>query len=730
MNRPQPAEGTFAAQKYAPVNPCSHEGAHEGPRGYAHSLKDGATFVVLDEHGDINRGGWGHQGLYHGDTRYVSRLALSIEGAPPVLLYAATRHDNSAYVSHLLSPEFSAGGQTIDAGAIHLERTVTVSAARYYEQLHLTSYALEPVLVRVGYEIGADFRDMFEIRGIERAARGDASAAEWNGGDVSWSYVGRDETRRETRVCFDPAPDSCGGNRAEFLLRLEPRQLATLNLVADCGDASAGAMEASHCTAAAGQVATERRRAAAARCDVRTSNELYNRWLERSAADLDMLTTPVATGRYPFAGLPWFNAIFGRDGIITALETLWVDAGLARGVLTTLAEHQATTVDEASDAEPGKIVHEMHDGEMAQLGEVPFHRYYGTSDATPLYVILAGRYLEATGDVELIRNLWPHIDAALRWISDFGDCDGDGFIEYRSSPHGLLHQGWRDSPDAVFHADGTPVEGPVALCEVQAWSYKALCHGASIARLLGDMKRSSELNTCAARLRKQFHEAFWSAEIGTYAMALDGGKRKCLVSTSNAGHTLGGIAQTAYAARVASELVSPAMFNGWGVRTVSANAARYNPASYHNGSIWPHDNAMLADAFRRCRMNQYAALLLQTFAEASARLEMHRLPELICGFPRDPDLGPTPYPSACAPQAGSAGAVFLMLASAFGLRLDAFGRKVIFEQPVLPDGLDEIEIHDLVVGEGTIDLAIYRRAGKVAVAVARNEGRLQVQIVP
>lgn len=730
MTRARAAEATFASQKQAPVNPCSLEGSHEGPRGYAHSLKDGATFVILDEYGDINRGGHGHHGLYQGDTRHLSRLSLSIEDAPPVLLYAATRPDNSAYVSHLLSPAIVAGGQNITAGSIHLERTVTVSAARYYEQLRLTSYALDSIFAKVSYEVEADFRDMFEIRGIQRRERGDLGAAEWKRGDVSWGYVGRDGIERRTRVRFIPMPDSCDANRAEFSLRLDPRQVVALNLVVDCGESDAGTLEASHCIAAAGQVATERRRAAAARCDVRTSNESYNRWLERSASDLDMLSTPVANGRYPSAGLPWYNAIFGRDGIITALETLWLDAGLARGVLATLAEHQATTVDEASAAEPGKIVHEMHEGEMARLGEIPFRRYYGTSDATPLFVVLAGRYLEASGDVKLIRNLWPHIDAALRWISDFGDCDGDGFIEYRSSADGLLHQGWRDSPDAVFHADGTPVEGLVALCEVQAWAYKALCHGASIARLLGDTKRSSELNAGAARLRKQFHDAFWSTELGTYAMALDGNKRQCLVSSSNAGHTLGGIAQTAYASRVASELLSPAMFNGWGVRTVSADAARYNPASYHNGSIWPHDNAMLADAFRRCRMNQHAALLLQTFAEASAALELHRLPELMCGFPRDPDLGPTPYPSACAPQARSAGAVFLMLASAAGLRLDALGHRVIFEQPVLPEGLDEIEIHDLVVGDGTLDIAIYRRAGKVAVAVARNEGRLQVQIVP
>jgi len=282
----------------------------------------------------------------------------------------------------------------------------------------------------------------------------------------------------------------------------------------------------------------------------------------------------------------------------------------------------------------------------------------------------------------------------------------------------------------VFHADGTPVEGLVALCEVQAYAYKALCHGAAISRRLGDTKRSSELNSAAAGLRQRFHDAFWSPDLGTYALALDGRKRQCLVSSSNSGHTLGGIAQEAYTARIASELLSPSMFNGWGIRTVSANAARYNPASYHSGSVWPHDNARLADAFRRCRMNQHAALLLHSFAEASAVLELHRLPELMCGFPRDPELGPTPYPSACAPQAWSAGAAFMMLASSIGLRLDAFEHRVIFEQPALPEDLDEVEIHDLAVGDRTADLVIYRRAGKVAVAVARNEGRLQVQIVP
>lgn len=724
------AEGDISGQRHAPANPSSHEGAHEGPRGYAHALKDGETFVVLDEHGDINRGGRGHQGLYYGDTRHVSRLALSIQETAPVLLYAATRHDNSAYVSHLISPEFELDGTLIDAGLIHLERTVTVSSARYYEQLQLTSYALEPLLVSVTYELDADFRDMFEVRGVERTERGKVGDSVWNAGSVAWGYVAIDGKEYCTEARFHPHPAHGRGSKAQFVLQLEPRRPVNLNLVIDCGESEPRALEASHCIAAAGQVATERRRAAAARCDIQTSNELYNRWLERSAADLDMLCTPVAHGRYPFAGLPWFNAIFGRDGIITALETLWIDASMARGVLTTLAAHQATSVDEASEAEPGKIVHEMHDGEMARLGEVPFRKYYGTSDATPLFVILAGRYLEATGDLELIRGLWLHIDAALRWISDFGDCDGDGFIEYRSSPDALMHQGWRDSPDAVFHADGAPVRGLVALCEVQAYAYKALCHGAVISRLLGDTKRSSELNSAAAALRKRFHDAFWSPEIGTYALALDERKRRCLVSSSNAGHTLGGIAQEAYTARIASELLSPAMFNGWGVRTVSADAVRYNPASYHNGSVWPHDNALLADAFRRCRMNQHAALLLHSFAEASAVLELHRLPELMCGFPRDPDLGPTPYPSACAPQAWAAGAVFLMLASSLGLRLDAFGHRVIFEQPALPEDLDEVEIHDLAVGDGTVDLVIYRRAEKVAVAVARNEGRLQVQIVP
>jgi glycogen debranching enzyme len=315
---------SFAGRKHAPVNPCGEEGAHEGPRGYAHALKDGATFVVLDEHGDINRAGRGHQGVYHGDTRDVSRLALSVQDAQPVLLYAATRHDNSAYVSHLLSPELEIGGTYVDAGAIHMERTVTISASRYYEQLHLTSYALQPLAVSVSYDIDADFLDMFEIRGIERPAHGTLGPATWDQSSVSWDYAALDRIESCTQVRFYPAPATRESNRAGFRLRLEPRQLVTLNLVVDCGKSEPGELEASHCIAAAGQAATERRRAAAARCDIRTSNELYDRWLDRSAADLDMPCKPTAHGRYPFAGLPWFNALFGRDGIITALEALWL----------------------------------------------------------------------------------------------------------------------------------------------------------------------------------------------------------------------------------------------------------------------------------------------------------------------------------------------------------------------------------------------------------------------
>jgi glycogen debranching enzyme len=482
----------------------------------------------------------------------------------------------------------------------------------------------------------------------------------------------------------------------------------------------------------AGEAALDTHTAARSRgAQLYTSNEGVNDWLNRSGSDLQMMITRTDTGLYPYAGVPWFSTPFGRDGIITAFEVLWADPEVARGVLTFLAATQAESVSDRSDAEPGKILHEMRGGEMAALGEVPFARYYGTVDATPLFVMLAEAYYERTADLGFVRALWPSIVRALDWVRGYGDRDGDGFVEYaRRSAQGLVQQGWKDSNDSVFHADGSPAEPPIALCEVQGYVYGAWQGAAKLARLLGEDRYADECASRASRLRDAFDEAFWCDDLGTYALALDGAKRPCRVRTSNAGHCLfTGIARRERAAAVAAALLDEDGFSGWGVRTVSARESRYNPMSYHNGSVWPHDNALIAAGFARYGLQDAVLRLFSGLFDMSLAVDLHRLPELVCGFHRRAGEAPTLYPVACAPQAWAAGAVSLLLQSAVGLTIDAPEMRVAFGRAVLPGWLNWARIQGLRVGDAMVDLLLERHEHDLGVRVLRRQGRVDVVVV-
>ncbi|HEX7966739.1 MAG TPA: amylo-alpha-1,6-glucosidase, partial [Stellaceae bacterium] len=510
-----------------------------------------------------------------------------------------------------------------------------------------------------------------------------------------------------------------------------PDGATTLTLAIRCiKEGETPAAEMSFATAAeAARALVERRRAAAAHVD--TSNTSFNAWLRRSRADLDMLITDMPTGPYPYAGIPWFSTAFGRDALITALQTLWLAPDVSKGVLAFLAAKQATAEVPEMDAEPGKILHETRKGEMAVLGEVPFGCYYGSVDSTPLYVILAECYYARTGDLDFIRQIWPNIIAALAWMRDYGDIDGDGFLEYdRRADKGLRNQGWKDSNDSIFHADGRLAEPPIALVEVQGYAYAAWRGAAVLARALGEDEAKDDFADRASLLQQRFEEAFWCQDIGTYALALDGAKRPCRVRSSNAGHALfAGIATPAHAARVAATLMDPTGFSDWGIRTVATTEARYNPMSYHNGSIWPHDNGLIALGFARYGLREPLLKVMGGLFAAAEATELRRLPELFCGFPRRLGEGPTSYPVACSPQAWSSASAFALIGAALGISFHPAEGQVRFTRPALPGFLDEARLEHLRMGDVSVDLLFRRHTRDTSLNVLRKEGAAEIVLI-
>ena len=690
-------------------------------------LKDGDTFAVFDPYGDVLPFGMGEQGLYHEGTRFLSRFELRLGKVRPLLLSSTVRENNDLFPVDLTNPDLELDdGIMLPRGLLHLFRSKLLSEGRCFEHLRLCNHGLSPIRVTLLLRFEADFADIFEVRGTRRAARGIDLGAEVSGGSVSLRYHGLDGVPRRTRFLFHPAPTELSGSGARFELHLPSQETETIDITILCE----GDQERPVTTYEEALLTVTRRPGEwrAQQCRIHTSNESFNDWLGRSLADLHMMITETAHGPYPYAGVPWFSTAFGRDGIITALEMLVIDPRVAKGVLTYLAATQATEVVPEQDAEPGKILHETRCGEMAALGEIPFGLYYGSVDSTPLFVMLAGAYYERTGDLETARHLWPNVLSALAWMENHGDPDGDGFIEYaRRTPRGLAQQGWKDSQDSVFHASGDPAEGPIALCEVQGYAYAARRAAADLAEALGDDDAAQDLRRKAERLRAQFEDAFWSEDLSTYALALDGDKKPCRVRTSNAGHCLTtGIADLERARRTALTLLSPESFSGWGVRTVSASERRYNPMSYHNGSVWPHDNALIAAGLARYGMGEMALRVMTGLFDSSLFVEMHRLPELFCGFKRRPGEGPTLYPVACAPQSWAAGAVFLALPAALGLHIDAPRHRIVFTRPLLPPYLERVTLTGLSCGSASVDLALERHEDDVSLTVLRRQGRVEI----
>jgi len=693
-------------------------------------LKHGDTFAVFDGAGDILPSASGEQGLYHDGTRFLRQLELLVNGRRPLLLSSTVRQDNDLFVVDLTNPDMSVEGlERFPGDILHIFRSSFLWQGACYHQIRISNYGLTPRQVSLTLQFAADYADIFEVRGTRRRGRGQLSDAQTEDRELTLGYVGLDGVRRTTRISFATLVQWRAGT-AELATKLEPQSHTTVLCTIACEVAGQRHVNVTHDDAFA-IVRDALTRAKSDHCHIETSNGLFNDWVRRSMADLQMMITTTASGLYPYAGVPWFNAPFGRDGIITALELLWLYPAVARGVLGYLAATQALDAAPEQDAQPGKILHEMRGGEMAALGEIPFGRYYGSVDATPLFVLLAGAYYERTGDIAFIESIWPAIDRALQWIDTYGDADGDGFVEYlRQTPDGLVQQGWKDSQDSVFHADGQIARPPIALCEVQAYVYAARRRASALARVLGMDDRAARLGQQAETLRELFERAFWDDELSTYVLALDGDKRQCRVRASNAGHSLfGGIASAERAARVANVLLDGNMYSGWGIRTLASGEVRYNPMSYHNGSVWPHDNALIASGFGRYALTSQAARVLEGFYHASGFLDLHRLPELFCGFRRRPAEGPTLYPVACAPQSWAAASVFMLLQGCLGLSVDGIRKRVTLTRARLPECISSVRIGNLQVGNGAVDLLLEHHPLNVAVSVLKTTGDVEIVTV-
>jgi glycogen debranching enzyme len=694
------------------------------------TLKHDDTFAVFDRLGDIRPFGvQGAQGLYYEDTRHLSLLRMRMNGQRPLLLSSTVRQNNIMLAVDLMSPDVSSNGELLIAhGALHVLRSKFLWAGACYEHLRISNYGMSAVEAELTLDFDSDFVDLFEVRGSRRERRGVVHEPERQRHAVVLSYTGLDARRRETRLTFAPEPGRMSQHSVAFDCHLEAKQTRDLYLTVVCATRSdrpapRPAFEAAYSAACAALVRYQEDDAS-----ITTSNEPFDDWIVRSLADLHMMISETEHGQYPYAGVPWFSVPFGRDGLITALELLWVEPRLARGVLDFVAATQARDADPEREAEPGKIVHEMRRGEMATLREIPFGRYYGSVDATPLFVMLAAAYYELTGDTDTIARLWPNLEQALIWIERWGDPDQDGFVEYcRTSKDGLAQQGWKDSHDSVFHADGSIARGPIALCEVQGYAYAARIGGAQLASALGFSERARGLESAAQVLQQRFDEAFWCDELQTYALALDGLKRPCRVRSSNAGHCLfTGIARPERAHALAEQLMTDEMFSGWGVRTLATSERRYNPLSYHNGSVWPHDNALIGAGLARYGYKDHASRILSALFDAACFTELRRLPELFCGLPRRSGEGPTSYPVACSPQSWVTGAPFLLLGAVLGMSIDGARQRISFSHAQLPGFLEQVTLRGVQVGSSRVDLCLRRHPDDVGINVMRRTGQVNV----
>jgi len=694
-------------------------------------LKDGELFVCVRTDGDVVPARVSGEGFYAHDTRHLSEICLEVGGARPVAL-SHTVFEDRAVLDATNATLRGGSGSPVPQLSLSITRELTVASGRLYYLVCVHNFLGSPITTAVSLALAADFADMFEVRGTpKREARGHALAPRQTERGLTLAYVGEDQVFRETLIDLDPIPDqldlAADGARARWDVVLEPGTPVTILMSAEPSIGGRRRPRRRRATAM-GQLRDAEARWRARCTAISSDNERFNELIAISAQDLRALIMPAPGGQIVAAGIPWYVAPFGRDALVTAGEALILNPELTRDALVSLAKLQASEDDPWRDAEPGKILHELRVGELAGAGLVPHSPYYGTVDATPLFLMRAADYFAWTGDLETLRSLRPAFDAALNWIDRHGDRDGDGFIEYeRRSDGGLRNQGWKDSADSVVHADGTLAEGPIALVEAQGYVYAAKQTIADVYDALELPETAVRLRAEAQELREAFNEAFWNPDEGTFALALDGRKRQVASVTSNPGHCLYcGIVDPEKAGAVIERLLAPDMFSGWGVRTLSSLCPAYNPMSYHNGSVWPHDNAIVAAGLKRYGHREGVLRIATCLFDVAAGARDSRLPELYCGFDRSERASVVAYPVACIPQAWAAAAPLLMLQTMLGISASAPTRALTIERPLLPDWLGSLRLERMRVGDASVTLDFRRDGDATGFTLVEQAGDVNV----
>jgi glycogen debranching enzyme len=765
---PQPATAPAAEARERPVElpPSSPTIIPATDLGGVAVLKHGNLYLLSDGFGDIHPDTRG-LGLYDLDTRVLSCAVMRINGERPTLLRGHIGADHGSSIQ-LTAPERwrdpvpkQRASEALSRRAISIARDRWVSDG-FSERIRITNFSSTTQEVVLDLELDADAADIFEVRGYPRSERGHYRPIEACRDEITFAYVGLDGLVRRTIVRFTPGeivgtrdrPE--GGAEGAVAVRwersIDPGAAAHLEwhvttdlLPAPGADAhrerTPTRLARASARNAASRTALKDRSAADAEyrewhdgtARIRSDGELLDLAIQRGIADLRLLRNdgPQAGEHYLAAGVPWFTTLFGRDTIITALEVLPFMPGVAVEALQVLADWQATEDDPERDMEPGKILHELRVGELARTGELPHRPYYGSVDATPLWLILLEETHRWTGDLELVRALWPNAMAALEWIDRYGDLDGDGFVEYRRrTPKGLINQGWKDSGDAVRHRDGTLAAAPIALVEVQGYVYDAKVRMARLARRLGERSLAEKLDAEAATLYERVNEAFWMDDLAYYAMALDADKHQVGAIGSNGGQCLwSGIVPPDRVGPVVDRLLDPSLDCGWGIRTYASGQPGFNPVGYHTGSVWPHDNAIIAAGMKRAGRHEAADRVASRMFEAAQHSADFRLPELFCGFDRGVSTTPVPYPVACSPQAWAAATPLFLLQTMLGMRAEAADGLLELDRPHLPGWLGKVTVHDLRVGDRTVDLLFHRWRGTTTSAeVLRRSAPLEMVI--